>query len=270
MRLANLALPGTRWISPLAFFSLLVSCVTAAVAIYAWSSLVHGQRVHLRASIDASARECADAIERRAWNQAVALRDLAYAWSRFGPKPEAEWRHDAAALIAQSPAIRSLRWANGPERRELGGDADRVRPEFDAALDAAEAEVAGGAPHALVSPVRLQNGAYGFVVFIGTGLAPGEAGSARLPVLRATFGFQSFVTHAFDDRATEYAYTLSSGDVPVAQSTRAPAPGLAWWRASEPVAHPFGANWRVELRPTSLVVQRELSILPDVLLVTGV
>src|SRR6516165_3987467 len=60
MRLANLALSRTRRISPLAFVSMLVSCTTAAVAIYAWSSLVHGQRVHLRASIGGVARECAD------------------------------------------------------------------------------------------------------------------------------------------------------------------------------------------------------------------
>jgi hypothetical protein len=85
MRLANLALSRTRRISPLAFVSMLVSCTTAAVAIYAWSSLVHGQRVHLRASIGGVARECADAFERRAWSQSVALRDLASSWVRFAP-----------------------------------------------------------------------------------------------------------------------------------------------------------------------------------------
>ena len=268
MRLANLALSARR-ISPLAFVSMLVSCTTAAVAVYAWSSLVHGQRVHLRASIDGVARECADAVERRAWSQSVALRDLAFAWVQFQPKAEQEWRHDATALISQHPSIRSLVWVNGAERREVAADAPAIAPEYDGALEAAQAQVAGGAPHALVSPIRFADGTYGFAVFVGAGAASGDSAHAPLPVLRAVLDFQSFAGHAFADRASGYAFVLSSGDLVVARSGQQPAPKLDWWRASEPVSPPFGASWRVELRPTPAIAQRELSILPDVLLGTG-
>jgi signal transduction histidine kinase len=270
MRLANLVLTGTRRISPLPFVSMLVSCTTAAVAIYAWSSLVHGQRVHLRASIDGVARECADALERQAWDQGVALRDLAWSWVRFPPRSEPEWRHDAAALMAQHPSLRSLVWVNGGERREVTADASPIRPDFGAALASAEAEVAGGSPRALVSPVRFENGSYGFVVFVGADSASGDAGHGPLPMLRATFDFETFATRAFADRASGYAFVLSSGNLAVAHGSASPAPGLDWWRASRPVSHPFGASWRVELRPTAMVAGRELSILPDVLLATGV
>ena len=270
MRLANLALSRTRRISPLAFVSMLVSCTTAAVAIYAWSRLVHGQRVHLRASIGGVARECADAFERRAWSQSVALRDLASSWVRFAPRSEAEWRHDAAALLEQNPSIRSLVWSNGAERREVTSEASPIRAEFRAALEAAEADVAGGAPHAMVSPVRFENGSYGFVLFVGADSASDDAVRAPVAVLRASFDFPSFATRALDERASGYAFVLSSGDLAVAQSSQSPAPGLDWWKASQPASHPFGAVWRVELRPTAAVAREELSILPDILLATGV
>jgi signal transduction histidine kinase len=271
MRPTNLFAAGARRFSSLAFVSMLVSCTTAAVAIYAWSSLVSGQRVHLRASTDGLARECADAVERRAWNQTTALRDLAYSWVRFEPKPEVEWRHDASALLAQHPSIRSLAWVNGDQRREIDADAEPIQPAYDGALRAAEAQVAGGAPHALVSPVRFENGAYGFVVFIGTGGLPGgEAAGGAHPVLRATYDFQTFAARAFDDRSDGYAYTLWSGDLAVARSSVAPAEGVAWWHATQDATHPFGASWRIELWPSAAVARRELSILPDVLLATGV
>ena len=56
MRLANLALSRTRRISPLAFVSMLVSCTTAAVAIYAWSSLVHAGIMAVQAFQNAGER----------------------------------------------------------------------------------------------------------------------------------------------------------------------------------------------------------------------
>jgi signal transduction histidine kinase len=269
MRLANLAFTAARRISPLAFVSVLVSCTTAAVAIYGWSSLVQGQRVHLRASVDALARECAEAVERRAWSQVVALRDLAWSWVKFQTKSTPEWRHEAAALMAQHPSIRSLVWVNGGERRQVSTDGSSIRPEFDADLAAAEAQVASGSPHALVSPVRFESGGYGFVVFVGADSSSGDGALGPLPVLRASFDFETFAARAFADRTSGYAFVLSSGDLPVARGSAVAAPGLDWWRASRPVSHPFGASWQVELRPTAMVARRELSLLPDVLLATG-
>ncbi|HTO69443.1 MAG TPA: ATP-binding protein [Myxococcota bacterium] len=267
MRFSNAFRAGGR-ISPLAAVSLLVSCVTAAVTLYAWSSLVRGQRVHLRASADAIARECANSLERRAWNQAMALRDLADGWARFEPASEQEWRHDVSALLAQQPSIRELGWKNAGAQREVRVDAQGIRPDFAEQLAAAEAQVAAGAPHAFVSPVRFESGDWGFVEFIGSSVsAPGA--TAPRPVLSAAFDFQSFASRSFDDRGSGYTYTLWSGDLPVARATEPAADGVEWWHASEEVTHPFGATWRVDLRPTVAVAKRELSILPHVLLVTG-
>jgi signal transduction histidine kinase len=267
MHFRNLLSDARTRVSPLLVVSLLVSCLTAAVAIYAWSSLVRSQHTHLRAGIHGLAREVADALERRSWSQSVALRDLAYGWGRFEPKDEVEWRHDASALMSQFPCIRSVTWGSGEDTRELRADMVAIRPGYEAELAAAQERVAtGSVPNALVSPVQFANDRYGFVVFLG---APAPADVARRPVLRAVFDFESFTVNAFDDRADGYAFTLWSGDLEVAKGAETPADGVAWWTASQAATHPLGASWRIELRPGPAVARRELSILPHVLLATG-
>jgi len=251
--------------SPLALASVLVSCISAAVAIYAWTNLVRAQREHVSANLRGVARHCSDALERRAWSQAMALGDLAHAWGTFEGKPEAEWRHEASALATQQPSLRELRWTDGPERREFLAEEVSVRPEFEAQLGAAEERVRRGSARELVSPVGLSDGSWAFVVLAG----PSTHGSAAQPVLRAVFDYPTFAARALEDRATGYAYTVWSAGKAVAIGPEPPADDFRWWRSSEQAIHPFGATWRVELRPTTALARQELSILPHVLLATS-
>src|SRR5262245_53038464 len=252
-------------ISPLALASVLVSCISAAVAIYAWTNLVRAQREHVSANLRGVARHCSDALERRAWSQAMALGDLAHAWGTFERKPDAEWLHEAAALANQQPALRELRWTDGDERRQFPAEEIWFRPDYEAALRAAEERVRRGSARELVSPVGLTDGTWAFVVYVG----PSTHGADPQPVLRAVFDYPTFTARALEDRASGYAYSVWSAGKAVATGPEPAVDGFRWWHASERAIHPFGATWRVELRPTAALARQELSILPHVLLATG-
>ncbi len=249
---------------------LLVFLIVAAGSAYLFETARQREAVFVQDVVRQEADKVALLVTIDLEDRLQALRRMGQRWEAAGGTPEAVWRADSQAYVAQFSGLRAVEWVDSDYTvrwvEPLKGN--EAIPGLSILFDESRTDALNGAASrnaiTLTPPLDLVQGYQGIVAY-----SPLRRDGEFAGFLAAVFASDELFDGALARQVTDnYAISIAHADGPLFDSTPAGqrlAKGLAVSRDIR-VAD---AVWHLTVTPTDTVVRYEASFLPILLLVGG-
>ena len=257
--------PERPWTLPLATFVLVAGGSLAAYAL-----LTNTENSNVSSQVESETRRIEADLDHSIRTRLQSVRRMAHRWASGGGTPYAVWRNDARDLVRQIEGLEELQWigpdyhvqwAEGARRRGWVKSVDiRTGTEFTRAI-ARSAEQ--GATY-VTEPGEYAPGESAFVVYV-----PVTREGRFDGFLAATFASRSFFRDALHAAAgSEFAFAVQYGGRTWFDNGAVAAANPAWLRES--TFRVGGRQWTFTVRPTQHFVAAKQTMLPLIVLLSGV
>jgi PAS domain S-box-containing protein len=249
---------------------MLVLAVIVSGTVLLYSRLLERERDSIRVQVAAQADEVEARLRQRVSERVASLGRMASRWNFENGTSESRWRRDAANHVAQLPGLRAMEWIDSTYRVRWvePQENNEGAVDLDVAFDAARMRALRGAADrreaTVTPPFDLVQGYPAFIAY-----APVTKAGRFDGFVAALFSTNDFFEGAMrTEKSSDFAVSIRYGGREYfsnADSARIAANPFV--REREMRLH--DQTWTLRLSPSTQFVERQQSVVPPLVLATG-
>ena len=247
--------------------SVTMAVCLALVTLLLWQSLRNQHQAQLRRRIDFATVSIGREIRSQTDNRAHALERMAQRWVTQGGLSQANWSADAESLLEDYPGYRVIARVdpNYRMRWEVANSGIPQGPLTAAPLPQGMLDVIRTrGTVSIISTVRLAGGDQGVLIYAPIFLADQSFGGFMVGAV----GVQPLLDSILNERvAPDYAIALRAEGTEIYRRTPDGPTIHQWSQRTKIELH--GLIWELEVWPTPALLAQEQSLLPPVVLISG-